>query len=169
MHDRHLLDFFMQRNPDAKLVQGLANEGIPRYIFKEHIGPALADGLKVALFNSDLVMEDIFRMIRSSGLFPTKDVTLSIYNEVPKVTGKEPFDLVVIYNADRLSKEQLDSVMEGSPGKVVLSKQLCADYYRQKASEMFGVGIDDVTPEQRKAAKERHWFDAYGGVACERS
>lgn len=35
------------------------------------------------------------------------------------------------------------------------------DYYRQKASEMFGVPYNKVTPSQRQAAKHTFWQDAY--------
>ena len=35
------------------------------------------------------------------------------------------------------------------------------DWYRRKAAGMFGVPYDEVTKEQRTAAKRKHWLSHY--------
>lgn len=41
------------------------------------------------------------------------------------------------------------------------------DMHRLKAAELFGVAYEDVTPEQRRAAKSWSYFGTYGGFVNE--
>ena len=36
------------------------------------------------------------------------------------------------------------------------------DFHKEKASEMFGVPYDEVTPDQREVAKRKSFMEAYG-------